>query len=363
MPFSRETKASVLIRSARICCLCYKVCGTKIEVAHIVAEASGGSGDEGNAIPLCFDCHQETGAYNSKHPKGNKFGVEELQSRRDQLYRLVESGALAARVVAYQTRGIRKNKKGMRAPPPVSSSAAAPSAEARGLIAQGLSGENLDALGLKVSLLGDRDRAAVLDTLIDQSAANAEAVEAMGAILSADILAKEEQLLIVERIVRRITLLGTTKTKAGLLERVPVEILKTADEGLRLAFFKDVIGIVKLDQFKDVNEIVRPLTEAQGAIPKDLCSEYVKALVEQADSRSWQGAPAARRALERLPPDLAKALFKFTDAHYLTWHAREKTVRDLLTTYQSAAPPSKRKLVADFLRMSPSAFIGKYDPD
>jgi hypothetical protein len=80
----------------RHCCLCRKQCGTNIEAAHIVDEAAGGSNDDQNGIPLCFDCHQEIGAYRDSHPKGNKFTPNELRSRRDKVYELVQAGQIRA---------------------------------------------------------------------------------------------------------------------------------------------------------------------------------------------------------------------------------------------------------------------------
>jgi hypothetical protein len=78
----------------RHCCLCRKQCGTNIEAAHIIDEASGGSNEEDNGIPLCFDCHQEVGAYRDSHPKGNKFRPDELRHRRDAVYELVRTGSI-----------------------------------------------------------------------------------------------------------------------------------------------------------------------------------------------------------------------------------------------------------------------------
>lgn len=78
----------------RLCCLCRKQCGTNIEAAHIIDESGGGSNDEQNGIPVCFDCHQDIGAYRDSHPKGNKFRKEELRARRDKVYELVQSGHL-----------------------------------------------------------------------------------------------------------------------------------------------------------------------------------------------------------------------------------------------------------------------------
>jgi hypothetical protein len=94
MPFSPEVKTRMFARCMRHCCLCRKQCGTNIEAAHIIDEAAGGSNEEDNGIPLCFDCHQEVGAYRDSHPKGNKFRPEELRQRRDAVYELVRTGRL-----------------------------------------------------------------------------------------------------------------------------------------------------------------------------------------------------------------------------------------------------------------------------
>ncbi len=92
MPFDPAVKTSMFTHCTRLCCLCYKRCGTNIEAAHIIDESAGGSNDEDNGIPLCFDCHQEIGSYNDKHPKGNKFRPEELRARRNRVYKLVAEG-------------------------------------------------------------------------------------------------------------------------------------------------------------------------------------------------------------------------------------------------------------------------------
>lgn len=95
MPFDPAVKTKMFTRCNRRCCLCHKQCGVNIEAAHIVDEAAGGSNDEDNGIPLCFDCHQEVGSYNDRHPRGNKFRPDELRVRRDEVYRLVAEGKFA----------------------------------------------------------------------------------------------------------------------------------------------------------------------------------------------------------------------------------------------------------------------------
>ncbi len=82
----------------RQCCFCREQCGTNIEAAHIIDEAAGGSSDEDNGIPVCFDCHQEIGAYRDSHPKGNKFRPEELKQRREMVYEFVATGKLFTKI-------------------------------------------------------------------------------------------------------------------------------------------------------------------------------------------------------------------------------------------------------------------------
>jgi len=84
--FSEKVKVKCLLWCNRHCCLCGKVCGTNIEIAHIIPKGKGGSEDIDNAIPLCFDCHAEIGKYNKEHPKGNKYRSRELKTRREQIY-------------------------------------------------------------------------------------------------------------------------------------------------------------------------------------------------------------------------------------------------------------------------------------
>lgn len=81
--FREEDKVRILLWCDRHCCLCGKSCGTNIEIAHIDAK---GPREIDNAIPLCFECHTNTGHYNREHPRGNKYRADELKSRREQVY-------------------------------------------------------------------------------------------------------------------------------------------------------------------------------------------------------------------------------------------------------------------------------------
>jgi len=87
MPFPPQVKTEALVACGRCCCVCNRFCGVRIECHHIVPEAQGGDDSLENCIPLCFDCHAEAEHYNPRHPKGNKFSIEELRGHRDRWYR------------------------------------------------------------------------------------------------------------------------------------------------------------------------------------------------------------------------------------------------------------------------------------
>jgi hypothetical protein len=59
------------------------MCGVGIELAHIDRTKAA---TLDNAIPVCFDCHCTIGHYVDTHPRGKKYGIEELTRRRDQIY-------------------------------------------------------------------------------------------------------------------------------------------------------------------------------------------------------------------------------------------------------------------------------------
>jgi hypothetical protein len=84
--FPLDIKIQCLLWCQRHCCLCDKLCGVDIEVAHIDRNKKIGKNEIDNAIPLCFDCHAKIGHYNIEEPKGNKFNYKELRQRRDQVY-------------------------------------------------------------------------------------------------------------------------------------------------------------------------------------------------------------------------------------------------------------------------------------
>ncbi len=81
--FRPEDKMKMLLWSDRHCCLCKKPCGIDIEIAHIDRNAGN---DMDNGMPACYDCHARIDRYNPETKRGNKYRIEELKKRRNQVY-------------------------------------------------------------------------------------------------------------------------------------------------------------------------------------------------------------------------------------------------------------------------------------
>jgi hypothetical protein len=81
--FKEKDKILRLLWCDRHCCLCEKTCGIDIEITHI---EDNNNHDIDNGIPVCYDCHAKIGMCNKLHPRGTKFKVQEIKTRREQIY-------------------------------------------------------------------------------------------------------------------------------------------------------------------------------------------------------------------------------------------------------------------------------------
>ncbi|SRR6266571_3219571 len=105
MAFSREVVESLLVAARRCCCVCRRFRGRNIEIHHIVPVSEGGSDEEENGIPICFDCHSDVHAAGS--PKGRRFTHGELRRLRDEWFAssrepsAVELGRIRTEILEY----------------------------------------------------------------------------------------------------------------------------------------------------------------------------------------------------------------------------------------------------------------------
>jgi hypothetical protein len=363
MPFSPVVKARLFVRCARICCLCFKQCGTRIEAAHIVAEADSGSNDDENAIPLCFDCHEEIGSYNPRHPKGNKFTAEELLQRRDALYQLVEKGVIQAQIVAHRLGVIQQSQGSSSATHSAEQAASAvsyvPTQDAETVLAEALSPiATIETFPRKLQLLSERDRAYVLDQLVQRFSKGAGA-EALMNLIGKDSDANQS-LILLEQIVRQATLGGTAEARAKLMQLVPLNLFMQVNEGLRQTFFEDAVAIMERDQYVEVNLLTPAITKVQGALPPEIRRSYIKALISQAKSSARHGAPAARAALSNLPQELVAAAFEVLDGTTLYWEGQNPWVKQFLSQHQSSWPETRATIYGDYLALNLLDFGAKH---
>jgi hypothetical protein len=353
MSFTPEVKARMFVKCARICCLCFKQCGTNIEAAHIVAEGKGGN-EEDNGIPVCFDCHQEIGAYDPKHPLGNKFTMEELKDRRNHLYTLVEKGVLQAQIFA---QGLHRSAA-KDIPASALTGQHTPGAGAEALCKATLEGKSIEALPLKLKLLSPDDQAYLIDALTNAF----EEPFALQSVLSILLQEtdKERALVVAEQLLRKVALSGNAYPKAQFMRFAPIDLLKKVDKDLRIAFFTDILIIMEENQFAQVNEVTPTVIKAQDAIPTELEDRYVQALLHQTEGGGYKAAPAARTAIKKLPDNLARALLRSVTMGDLERHWIEQSpLRPAIKQYESLWPEERHELFQDYVTMTPYEFLQK----
>jgi hypothetical protein len=141
---------------------------------------------------------------------------------------------------------------------------------------------------------------------------------------------------------------------------VPVLPFSRTEEEMRTTFFEDAFEIMRRDQYSEVNQITPAVIRVQEAIPPKLSRPYVEALMEQARSEAWQGAPAARHALRELPPSMTSELYDILDAERLLQDSHREFIKDFLLAHRESWPEGRSGLYSDFLALTPRAFAVKH---
>jgi hypothetical protein len=216
-----------------------------------------------------------------------------------------------------------------------------------------------EMLPMKLKLLDQQNRGYVVDSLLEAYDQN-ENMTALIAILSFPERDAELSFVIMEQLLRKITLSSNSYLKAKFMKMAPVDLVKSMDEGLRRIFFTEIIAIMNQDQFDDVNKITPAAPNLQGALPDELKSDYLRALLCQADSCARQGAPAARQAISNLPDEVAEpALAEFKFEEFMKDEAK-KALRSLLERTRNIWPADKHDLFDAFISQPWSVFYSNY---
>lgn len=218
---------------------------------------------------------------------------------------------------------------------------------------------NVNTWILKWDLLEADDRAHVLFELIKLFPKERSSEFLMAMLENMDF---EEATLFLEDITTSVIFSGSITTKAKFLLAVPVHLLDATKEKIRRVLFQDVIDIMQRDQFKEVNVITPAAIRVQKVLPDQLCSKYVSALLEQANSGAYLGRPAARRALKNLPTDWASLGLNLLDLDKLLW-ANNEYLKVYIETYNHLWSSTKADLFRDYISLSKFAFFQKYYPD
>ena len=97
--------------------------------------------------------------------------------------------------------------------------------------------------------------------------------------------------------------------------------------------------------------------------PKSLRGKLVLALTAQSTSNSFDGTPAAKAALRKLPDGLAAAGVNAITARILRWYGDKQWVRDFVKSSRQHVSAESSERIDDCLALSYGKFVEKYAPD
>lgn len=299
-----------------------------------------------------MDCHTEISHYDPRQPKGNKFRDDELRARRDQVYALVEKGVLQAQIVAQHIR----HQAGPGRPDAARLSAAADALrgtateDAHTMLRRVKSlADDARALARKFRLLTSSDAAFVVDSLARDALNDDAALEGLCRVLDAGMPDRGSAEIVLEQVVRRLTLSGSVERKIIVTVTCAPPLLQGLPEPLRSAFFEDLFDIVDRDVFRHVNPLVPALVRHVAAIPAGLHQRYVLTLLTQSRSRATTGSRSARDALRDLPGDIVLASLPAIDAEYLGPIDRYRASRAFLRHHEHLLTAASHPMLRDLI--------------
>ncbi|MBE4753760.1 FAD-dependent oxidoreductase, partial [Corallococcus sp. ZKHCc1 1396] len=219
-----------------------------------------------------------------------------------------------------------------------------------------------EALNNKLALLNPIEHNFLLKEVSERALQDDGVMRSFGTLISSKSIDHTLILLNLNRTVRMAAFSASVEIKSRVLE-FPTDLLKELEPEILVAFFEDIFDIIDRDRFGDVNTIVPRLENAHAAVPAQLYERYFRVLLEQSRSASYHGAPAAKRALLRLSPEMAKAALNSLTPDLLIRPGYSDALKRLITTHRTLANPETELLLKDFLGLSHSDFVSKYIAD
>jgi hypothetical protein len=163
----------------------------------------------------------------------------------------------------------------------------------------------------------------------------------------------------LERLVRKLTIAGTATTKTAFMRAVPVDALREVNVALLEAFFIGIIETMNRDQYQEVNQITPAVVRVQQALPESLVEQYVVALVQQAASGAWQGAPSAASALTGASQEWGRIAYRELTGERMHAYQHSDHLRAYVRATEGLWPVSERELLTDFVQLDHFKFMAK----
>jgi uncharacterized protein YktB (UPF0637 family) len=151
------------------------------------------------------------------------------------------------------------------------------------------------------------------------------------------------------------------------MNKVDASFLERLDENLRSVFFEEIFEEVNYNQYKIVNKLVPALIAVEEGIPDQDCTAYFKILLDHTRSNSWEGKPAAKRALanlsERIKNIILSELTPKEMLRIMSSYWQEFDIINFVINNEKCARSDTLEMAQDKKKLSRDKFWEKYPDD
>jgi len=221
-------------------------------------------------------------------------------------------------------------------------------------------GDNSDTVGDRFTILDQQAKHLALDKLLSIVIDEGKAIPALASIINSNVLSPKDAKSVIDNLIETVTLHGNPDHQIKVLETFNATTLTCGNTDLKKTFFKILIKIIFLDQYAQVNPLVPAIIKHQADIPSELYADYLKALIDQTNSASHRGSPAAKVAIRNLPQEIITAGIITFNANYLWSNQSNAHFVSFLKNNIHLAPKNLQQYFNDATSLSPTAFWQKH---